>query len=116
MAFSVMQFRQQSLQRDVEIDWIKPAALGLWQVQFRTFDYLPNREEPVINIWRATMRITYVRIPFTKREDAIANPFGFIVQNFSLAYHGTPETSAHYLETVRKETEDTYKRYSATKR
>ena len=58
VAYSVMQFRQKSLQRDVEIDWIKPAALGLWQVQFRTIDILPNQEKPTINIWRATMRIT----------------------------------------------------------
>ncbi len=116
VAFSVMQFRQQALQRDVEIDWIKPAAMGLWQVQFRTFDLLPNQDKPSVNIWRATMRITYVRIPFTKREDAIANPFGFLVLNYSLAYHGTPETSAHYLETVKKETEDAYKKYGTPKR
>lgn len=116
VAYSVMQFRQKSLQRDVEIDWIKPAAMGLWQVQFRTFDILPNQSEPTVNIWRASMRIVYVKIPFTKREDAIANPFGFIVQNFSLAYLGTPETSAHYLETVKQETEDAYKRYGASKR
>ena len=104
VAYSIMQFRQKSLQRDVEIDWIKPAALGLWQVQFRTMDYLPGSDKPTTSIWRATMRITYVRIPFAKREDAIANPFGFLVQNFSLAYHGSSESSAHYLERVKQET------------
>ncbi len=72
VAFSIMQFRQNSLQRDVEIDWIKPAAMGLWQVQFRTLDFMPGYDKPTTNIWRATMRITYVRIPFAKREDAIA--------------------------------------------
>lgn len=108
--FSIMQFRQQSLQRDVEIDWIRPAAMGLWQVQFRTLDYLPDALEPKINIWRATLRISYVKIPFVRKDDAIANPFGFVVQNYSLAYHGTPETSAHYLETLKKVTQDAYKK------
>lgn len=79
------------MQRDVEIEWIKPLAKGLWQVQFRTLDYLPEYDYPVINIWRATMRISYVKIPFIKREDGILNPYGFLVNNFSLAYHGTPE-------------------------
>lgn len=55
VAYSIMQFRQKSLQRDVEIDWIKPAALGLWQVQFRTMDYLPGSDKPTTSIWRATM-------------------------------------------------------------
>ncbi len=100
VAFSIMQFRQNSLQRDVEIDWIKPAAMGLWQVQFRTLDFMPG----------------YVRIPFAKREDAIANPFGFIVQNFSLAYHGSSESSAHYLEQVKQQTQDAYKRYNSPRR
>lgn len=104
-----MQFREKSLQRDVEIEWIKPLAKGLWQVQFRTLDYLPEYDYPVINIWRATMRISYVKIPFIKREDGILNPYGFLVNNFSLAYHGTPETSAHYLETAKKVTEELYK-------
>ena len=105
-----------SLQRDVEIDWIKPAAMGLWQVQFRTLDFMPGYDKPTTNIWRATMRITYVRIPFAKREDAIANPFGFIVQNFSLAYHGSSESSAHYLEQVKQQTQDAYKRYNSPRR
>lgn len=116
VAFSIMQFRQNSLQRDVEIDWIKPAAMGLWQVQFRTLDFMPGYDKPTTNIWRATMHITYVRIPFAKREDAIANPFGFIVQNFSLAYHGSSESSAHYLEQVKQQTQDAYKRYNSPRR
>ena len=62
------------------------------------------------------MRISYVRIPFAKREDAIANPFGFLVQNFSLAYHGSSESSAHYLERVKQETQDAYRRYNAPRR
>ncbi len=106
---NIMQFREKSLQRDVEIEWIKPLAKGLWQVQFRTLDYLPEYDYPVINIWRATMRISYVKIPFIKREDGILNPYGFLVNNFSLAYHGTPKTSAHYLETAKKATEELYK-------
>ena len=106
---NIMQFREKSLQRDVEIEWIKPLAKGLWQVQFKTLDYLPEYDYPVINIWRATLRISYVKIPFIRRDDGVLNPYGFLVNNFSLAYHGTPETSAHYLETAKKVTEELYK-------
>ena len=113
---NIMQFKEKGLQRFVKVEWVRPLTMGLWQVQYLTMDLLPGATKPDTKIWRATMRITYVKIPFTKREDAIANPFGFIVRNYSLAYHGTPETSAHYLETVKKETEDTYRKYSTSKR
>lgn len=116
VAYSIMQFRQKSLIRDVEIDWIRPAALGLWQVQFRTLDFMPGDEKPTTTIWRATMRITYIRIPFSKKEDAIFNPFGFIVRNFSLAYHGSSEASAHYLDQVKQQTQNAYKRYNSAAR
>ena len=106
--YNIMQFREKSLQRDVEIEWIKPLARGLWQVQFRTIDYTPDAAEPAVTIWRATLRVAYVRIPFPKKEDGILNPFGFLVTNFSLAYHGTPESSAHYLETAKKVTEEAF--------
>lgn len=106
--YNIMQFREKSLQRDVEIEWIKPLARGLWQVQFRTIDYTPDAAEPAVTIWRATLRVAYVRLPFPKKEDGILNPFGFLVTNFSLAYHGTPESSAHYLETAKKVTEEAF--------
>ena len=75
-------------------------ATGLWQVQFLTYDYYPGKSKPDINIWRATLRIGYGQPAFRNRDDLSKNPFGFIVTNYSLGYMGTPETSAHYLETA----------------
>lgn len=103
--YSIMLFRDRGLRRDVQIDWIRPLATSVWQVQFQTMDYLPTQTEPTIHIWRATMRIAFVNIPFKNRDDAIINPFGFMVNNFSLAYLGTPETSAHYLEISKQASE-----------
>lgn len=93
--------RLKGLQRDVEIDWINQIARGTWQVQFRTLDYYPDAEEPDISIWRATLRVTYANINYPNRNFAILNPFGFIVNNYSLAFHGKPSVSQHYLEKVR---------------
>lgn len=108
--YNIMQFRERSLMRDVEIDYIKPLSRGLWQVQFRMMDYIPEDENAKVTIWRANLRITYVKIPFAKRDDAINNPFGFLVTNFSLGYLGTPEGSNHYLKTAKQVTEEAYKR------
>ncbi len=108
--YSVAQFKQKSLIRDVTIDWIKPLAMNVWQVQFQTHDYMPEIDKPITNIWRATMRVGYVRLIFKKKEDAIVNPFGFMVNNFSLAYHGSSETSEHYLKTAKEITEQFYGR------
>ncbi|MDR1026506.1 MAG: type IV secretion system protein [Lactobacillus sp.] len=108
--YSIMQFRKKSLLRDVEIDWIRPMARKVWQVQFRTIDYTPNNLDGVTNIWRATLRIAFVDIHFENKEDALKNPFGFMVHNYSLAYHGTPETSDHYLKTAKEMTEGLFQR------
>ena len=100
--YNMDQFRKLSLRREVEIQWIKILATGLWHAQFLTYDYLPNKAEPIVNIWRATIRIGYGNPPFRNRDDLAKNPFGFLVVNYSLGYMGTPETSAHYLETARE--------------
>ena len=94
--------RLRGLQRDVEIDWITQIARGVWQVQFRTLDYYSESKEPDISIWRAIMRISYADIPFPDRSYALRNPFGFLVTNYSLAYHGKPAVSDHYLDEARR--------------
>ncbi len=91
-------FKEKGLQRFVKIEWVRPLTLGLWQVQYLTMDIIPGVKKVDTKIWRATMRIVFLRFPFPKKEDQIKNPFGFIVQNYSLSYVGTPESSAHYLE------------------
>lgn len=100
--YSMDQFRNLSLTRNVEIQWIKILATGLWQSQFLTQDYLPGQDKPHTSIWRATLRIAYGNPPFRNRDDLAKNPFGFMVINYSLGYMGTPETSAHYLETAKE--------------
>ena len=105
-AYNMMQFREKGLRRDVEIDWTRPLAQGLWLVQFRTLDYLPDMDKPIINVWRATMRIGFTTIPFRNKEDAIANPFGFLVTSFSLAYHGSTQQAQDYLQTIKRATRE----------
>ena len=100
--YNMDQFRNLSLRRDVKIQWIKIMSTGLWQAQFLTYDYIRDNPEPTINIWRAVIRIGYGRPAFRNRNDLAKNPFGFVVTNYSLGYMGTPETSAHYLETAKE--------------
>lgn len=107
--FNIMQFRDKSLQRNVIVEWVRPLTLGLWQAQFLMQDYYPESDKPQTTIWRANLRIAYKRIPFRNKDDVTKNPFGFVVENYSLGYVGTPETSAHYLETAKELTEQNYR-------
>ena len=94
--------RLKGLIRNVEIDWASQIANGVWQVQFRTLDYYPNSKQPDVSIWRATMRIRFARINYPDKNYAMVNPFGFLVKNYSLAYHGKNVSSDHYLDEARK--------------
>ena len=101
-----MQFRNQGLRRDVRIEWTRPLSNGLWMTQFRTYDYFPSSPQPIESIWRATLRIAYVDFNFQNNEDAIANPFGFLILSYSLAYHSSPYGAEDYLSTVRQAAEE----------
>ena len=105
---NIVQFKEKGLQRFVKVEWVRPLTMGLWQAQYLTMDVLPGVEKVDTKIWRATMRIAFLRLPFKTKEDQIKNPFGFVVQNYSLSYVGTPETSVHYLERARELTEGAY--------
>ena len=94
--------RLKGLLRNVEIDWIQQISRGVWQVQFRTLDYYPDNKEPDITIWRATMRVAYGNINYPDKSYRTFNPFGFLVTNYSLAYHGKPSASEHYLSKVKQ--------------
>ena len=104
-------FKEKNMQRDVDIDWIRALGKNLWQVQFRTMDYLPNNSVPDTNIWRATMRTSFIKQTGIKRSTAIINPFGFTITNFSLGYVGGLGSSASYMEHIKKATTDYYKIY-----
>jgi len=105
---NMLLFKEKGLQRFVKIEWVRPLTLGLWQAQYITMDIVPGVEKIDTKIWRATMRISFVKFPFPKKEDQIKNPFGFIVNNYSLSYVGTPESSAHYLERARSNFDNKY--------
>lgn len=98
---NIMQFRMRAMTRLVEVEWIRPMTRGLWQAQFITMDYYPGEEVPLINIWRAYMRIVFTNINFNNRDQRRFNPFGFMVLNYSLSYIGTPDEPQSYLNTAR---------------
>lgn len=98
---NIMQFRMSSLVRMVEIEWIQPMARGLWQAQFITMDYYPGNETPIVNIWRAYLRVVFTTINYANREQREHNPFGFLVLNYSLSYVGTPDQPESYLNTAK---------------
>ncbi len=99
------EFRRIGLERYVEIEWIRPLSRGLWQVQFKTYDITAENKVPVINYWRATLRIAYARLNFTNKEDAVYNPYGFLVTSYSLAYHGAEGDTESYIDTARRRAE-----------
>lgn len=110
---NIMQFREKQIQRDVEVDWVRPMGVGLWQVQFRTMDYLPYNMVPDTNIWRAVMRVAFFRLgkDVKNKNVLILNPYGFRVMNYSLGYMGKPGSPASYMEHIKERTEDYYRRY-----
>lgn len=99
---NMMQFRKSGLERYVEIEWIRPLSRGLWQAQFKTFDFTAKNRTPEVTYWRATMRIAYVKLNFAEKEDRTLNPFGFLVLSYSLAYHGAEGDPESYIDTARR--------------
>lgn len=99
---NLMQFRKNGLERYIEIEWIRPLSHGLWQAQFMTYDFTAKNRTPVINYWRATMRIIYARLNFEEKEDRVLNPYGFLVASYSLAYHGAEGETESYIDTARR--------------
>lgn len=106
--FNMIQFRRRNMMRDVEIDWIRPLGKGLWQSQFRTLDYSPKELEPTVNIWRATMRLAFVKFKNRRHEDALKNPFSFMIMNYSLSYLGAPNASESYMSTSKRITRELF--------
>ncbi len=98
---NIMQFRMRSLVRMVEVEWIKPMTKGLWQAQFVTMDYYPGETKPIVNIWRAYLRVAFTTINYANRRQRELNPFGFLVLNYSLSYVGTPDEPESYLNTAK---------------
>ncbi len=106
--YNLLQFKNNNMMRDVDIDWIRPLTRGLWQVQFRTLDYVPGQEDPIIGVWRATMRVQYNTLDNINHDDALKNPFGFTITNFSLSYLGKDSESEHYLSESKRITRELF--------
>jgi len=99
---AMTQAQKQQMQRYIEVQWIRPLSRGLWYAQFKTYDFFPNKQEPVIAYWRATMRVIYANLKFKDRSKRMLNPYGFLVSSFSLSYHGAEGGVESYMETARK--------------
>ena len=97
-------FKSKKMLRNVEIDWVRSLTGALWQVQFRTLDYLPRNPEPVVSLWRANLRVAFATFKNISPENALKNPFGFIVQEYQLSYMGKPDTSESYMSQAKKAT------------
>ena len=98
---SIRQFRTRSMVRMVEVEWVRPITKGLWLAQFITLDKYPDEIAPIVNIWRAYMRVGFTAINYANRRQRELNPFGFLVLNYSLAYVGTPDEPMSYLNTAK---------------
>lgn len=98
---NIMQFRMRSLVRLVEVEWVRPLTRGLWSAQFITMDYYPGETVPLINIWRAYLRVAFTTINYNNRRQRELNPFGFLVLNYSLSYVGTPDEPESYMNTAK---------------
>ena len=92
---------QAGLRRYIDIQWIRPLSRGLWQTQFTTYDMMPGEETSIV-YWRATLRVAYPKITFLDKDDQILNPFSFVVQSYSLSYHGSEGDNESYMDTARK--------------
>ncbi len=108
--YNMQLLKLKGLTRKIKINWLTPTTRGLWLVEFYTYDYLPELEKPIVNIWRATLRVGYGSVPFKTKNDVMYNPYGFQVYNYSVAYRGTPEASESYLKEAKKYTEELYRR------
>ncbi len=98
---AMLKAKKDGMQRYVEVEWIRPLSRGLWQTQFKTYDIKPGLP-PTIVYWRAVMRIRYVNLQFSNKMKRVLNPYGFLVESFSLAYHGREGEVESYVEIARK--------------
>ena len=94
--------KKNRIQRYVKVEWIRPLSMGLWQTQFKMYDILPTSKEPKVTYWRATMNIFYARLSFIDKNKRLLNPYGFLINDFALSYHGSDDANESYIETARR--------------
>lgn len=97
----VNKIAEQAFTRTIEIEWLKRLTPQLWQVQFSTINTLNKNGAKTVIMWRAYLRIVYVDVDEDSLEELHYNPYGFKVQNYSLAYVGKPNEAESYLSIAR---------------
>lgn len=76
--------RKPGFKRDIEILREQPLAAQVFQVEFRTTDYLEGKSEADRNYWVATMNFDF-RDQKVAYEDRLLNPMGLFISNYSIA-------------------------------
>lgn len=83
--------------REVNIEWVRPVASGLWVVRFATLDYYSHSKIPLVNIWHAYVRSVMALVNYDNKSLRYHNPYGFYVIGYSLSYIGSPDNVDNYM-------------------
>ena len=86
--------------REVNIEWVRPLARGLWNVRFATLDYYSHTSLPIVNLWTAYIRAVFGVSNYENYQLRENNPNGFYIYNYSLSYLGAPNAK-DYLSKVK---------------
>lgn len=103
-------FIRLQMKRIVEIDEISHLSGNLWRVHFKTLTTTKNMPEPNIIYCRAYVHVVYTEMTGyedlektdRQKQNYTANPFGFTVTDYALAYAGTPQKSDTAMQTAKK--------------
>ncbi len=81
--------QKQGVRRTVVTTMIYPVSFDFWQVRFNLIEHIPDRQEPLISYWIATLRMSF---NFSKyldnKEQGMINPFGLSISTYDLSYMG----------------------------
>lgn len=84
----VESLQKKGVRRKVEIDIIYPVSFDFWQVRFKTIDTYPDKEEPIISRWIATIRMNFNSAKYEDKSLGMINPFGITITRYDLSYMG----------------------------
>lgn len=79
---------KKGVRRKVITTSIYPVSFDFWQVRFKTVDTYPDREEPLISYWIATIRMKFEFNKYKDKNLSMINPFGLTVLTYNLSYMG----------------------------
>jgi len=76
------------IRRKVAITMIYPVSFDFWQVRFNIIETSPDRDEPIISYWIATIRMFFNFSKYDDKNLGLINPFGMTVTTYDLSYMG----------------------------